>query len=137
MLISAFLAPVLFYIMNTLIIDKLGADGMYIFTVFFQINSLCLLVLSGSNTAISNIGGILIGEEDYDSFRLLTRRIFRLLMVVMLVESLLIILFPEVLTQMFGATDSPTRHKARTAVLFQGNSLVRRPPSNPPDGDET
>ena len=52
MLISAFLAPVLFYTMNTLIIDKLGADGMYIFTVFFQINSLCLLVLSGSNTAI-------------------------------------------------------------------------------------
>lgn len=106
MLISALLAPVLFYIMNTLIIDKLGADGMYIFTVFFQINSLCLLVLSGSNTAINNIGGILIGEEDYDSFRLLTRRIFRLLMVVMLVESLLIFLFPEVLAQMFGATDS-------------------------------
>lgn len=106
MLISAFLAPVLFYTMNTLIIDKLGADGMYIFTVFFQINNLCLLVLSGSNTAINNIGGILIGEEDYDSFRLLTRRIFRLLMVVMLVESLLIFLFPGVPAQMFGATDS-------------------------------
>ena len=44
MLISAFLAPVLFYTMNTLIIDKLGADGMYIFTVFFQINNLCLLI---------------------------------------------------------------------------------------------
>ena len=106
MLISALLAPVLFYTMNTLIIDKLGADGMYIFTVFFQINNLCLLVLSGSNTAINNIGGILIGEEDYDSFRLLTRRIFRLLMVVMLVESLLIFLFPGVPAQMFGATDS-------------------------------
>ena len=44
MLISAFLAPVLFYTMNTLIIDKLGADGMYIFAVFFQINGLCLLI---------------------------------------------------------------------------------------------
>ena len=106
MLISALLAPVLFYIMNTLIIDKLGADGMYIFTVFFQINSICLLVLSGTNTVISNIGGILIGEEDYDSFRLLTRRLFRLLTVTMLVESLLIFLFPEVLAWMFGATDS-------------------------------
>ena len=106
MLISAVLAPVLFYTMNTLIIDKLGADGMYIFTVLFQINGLSLLVLSGSNTAISNIGGILIGEEDYDSFRLLTKRIFRLLTVVMLVESLLMFLFPEVLAWMFGATDS-------------------------------
>ena len=106
MLISALLAPLLFYTMNTLIIDKLGADSMYIFTVFFQINGLCLLVLAGTNTAINNIGGILIGEEDYDSFRLLTRRIFRLLMVVMLVESLLIFLFPGVPVQVFGATDS-------------------------------
>ncbi len=63
-------------------------------------------MLSGSNTAITNIGGILIGEEDYDSFRLLTKRIFRLLTVVMLVESLLMFLFPEVLAWMFGATDS-------------------------------
>lgn len=106
MLISALLAPVLFYIVNTLVIERLGADGMYIFTVFFQINGLGLLVLSGSNTAITNIGGILIGEEDHDSFRLLTKRIFRLLTVVMLVESLLMFLFPEVLAWMFGATDS-------------------------------
>ena len=106
MLISALLAPLLFYTMNTLIIDKLGADGMYIFAVFSQINGLCLLVLSGSNTAISNIGGTLIGEEDYDGFRLLTRRIFRLLTVVMLVESLVIFLFPRVPAQVFGATDS-------------------------------
>ena len=68
MLISALLAPLLFYTMNTLIIDKLGADSMYIFTVFFQINGLCLLVLSGSNTAINNIGGILIGEETMIAF---------------------------------------------------------------------
>ena len=61
-LISALLAPVLLYTTNTLIVDKLGADSMYIYTVYFQINNICLLALSGTNTAIGNIGGILIGE---------------------------------------------------------------------------
>jgi len=106
MMISALLAPALAFTMNSLVVDKLGADGMYIFTVYFQINGICMLALSGSNTAISNIGGILLGEEDYDNFRLLTRRIFRLLIVVMLAVSLLIFLFPDVLAWIFGADES-------------------------------
>ena len=106
MLISALLSPVLIYIMNTLIIDKLGADGMYIFTVYCQLNAISMLALSGSNTAIGNIGGILIGEEDYDSLHLLTRRVFRLLTVVMLVVSVLIFLFPDVLGRIYGADEA-------------------------------
>ena len=105
MLISALLAPALVFTMNSLVVDKLGADGMYLFTVYFQVNGICMLALSGSNTAISDIGGILLGEEDYDSFRLLTRRIFRLLILVMVTVSLLIFLFPDMLARVFGADD--------------------------------
>ena len=106
MLISALLGPALAFTMNSLVVDKLGADGMYIFTVYFQINTICMLALSGSNTAIRNIGGILIGEEDFDSFRLLMRRIFRILIMVMLVVSVLVFLFPDVLARIFGADDN-------------------------------
>ena len=106
MLISALLAPALAFTMNSLVVGKLGADGMYIFTVYFQINAICMLALSGSNTAISNIGGILIGEEDFDSFRMLTRRIFRILIAVMLAVSVLIFLFPDLLARIFGADDA-------------------------------
>ena len=105
MLISSFLAPALAFTMNSLVVDKLGADGMYLFTVYFQIGGICMLALSGSNTAISNIGGILLGEEDYDSFRMLTKRIFRLLILVMVAVSLLIFLFPDMLARVFGADD--------------------------------
>lgn len=105
MLISALLAPTLVFTMNSLVVDKLGADGMYLFTVYFQVNGICMLALSGSNTAISNIGGILLGEEDYDSFRMLTKRIFRLLILVMVAVSLLIFLFPDMLARVFGADD--------------------------------
>jgi Na+-driven multidrug efflux pump len=105
MLISALLAPALAFTMNSLVIGKLGADGMYFFTIYFQINGICMLALSGSNTAISNIGGILLGEEDYDSFRLLTRRIFRMLTLVMMAVSVLIFLFPDVLARIYGADD--------------------------------
>ena len=106
MLISALLAPALAYTLNSLVIGKLGADGMYFFTVYFQVNGICMLALSGSNTDISNIGGILLGEEDYDSFRMLTRRIFRILIVVMVVVSLVIFLFPDLLARLFGADDN-------------------------------
>ena len=103
MLISALFAPALVFTMNSLVVDKLGADGMYLFTVYFQVNGICMLALSGSNTAISNIGGILLGEEDYDSFRMLTKRIFRMLILVMVAVSLLIFLFPDMLARVFGA----------------------------------
>ena len=106
MLISALLTPALAFTMNSLIVGKLGADGMYIFTIYFQVNGICMLALSGSNTAISNIGGILLGEEDFDSFRMLTRRIFRLLISVMLVVTLFIFLFPDMLARLFGANES-------------------------------
>ena len=106
MLISALLAPVLAFTINSLVIGKLGADGMYFFTIYFQINGICMLALSGSNTAISDIGGILLGEEDYDSFRMLTRRIFRILIPVMVTLSLLIFLFPDLLVRIYGADDS-------------------------------
>ncbi len=105
MLISALLTPALAFTMNSLVVDKLGADGMYLFTVYFQVNGICMLALSGSNTAISNIGGILLGEEDYDSFRMLTKRIFRMLILVMVTVSLLIFLFPDMLARVFGADD--------------------------------
>ncbi len=93
MLISALLSPALAYTMNSLVIGKLGADGMYLFTVYFQVNGICMLALSGSNTAISNIGGILL------------KRIFRLLILVMVAVSLLIFLFPDMLARVFGADD--------------------------------
>lgn len=105
MLISALLASALVFTMNSLVVDKLGADGMYLFTVYFQVNGICMLALSGSNTAISDIGGILLGEEDYGSFRMLTKRIFRLLILVMVAVSLLIFLFPDMLARVFGADD--------------------------------
>ena len=106
MLISALLAPALVFTMNSLVVDKLGADGMYLFTVYFQVNGICMLALSGSNTAISNIGGILLGEEDFDGFRMLTRHIFRWLISLMLVVTLLIFLFPDGLARIYGADDS-------------------------------
>ena len=106
MLISSFLAPALAFTMNSLVVDKLGADGMYLFTVYFQIGGICMLALSGSNMAISNIGGILLGEEDFDGFRMLTRHIFRWLISLMLVVTLLIFLFPDGLARIYGADDS-------------------------------
>ena len=106
MLISALLAPAIAFTMNSLVIGKLGADAMYFFTIYFQINGICMLALSGSNTAITNIGGILLGEEDYDSFRLLTRRIFRILILIMVAASLLIFLFPALIARIYGADDS-------------------------------
>ena len=75
MLISALLAPVLAFTMNSLVVGKLGADCMYFFTIYFQINGICMLALSGS------------------------------MILVMLMVSLLIFLFPDVLARLFGADE--------------------------------
>lgn len=106
MLFAALLGPVLAYVMNSVVVNRMGADGMYAFTIYFQFNSICMLALAGTSNAIGSIGGILIGEEDYDSFRLLIYRIFRMLIVVMPVMSLLVYLFPDMLARLYGAEGS-------------------------------
>ena len=47
-----------------------------------------------------------MGEEDFDGFRMLTRHIFRWLISLMLVVTLLIFLFPDGLARIYGADDS-------------------------------
>jgi hypothetical protein len=47
-----------------------------------------------------------LGEEDFDGFRMLTRHIFRWLISLMLVVTLLIFLFPDGLARIYGADDS-------------------------------
>ena len=123
MLMSALLGPVLAFTMNSLVVNKLGADGMYIFTIYFQVNGICMLALSGSNTAISNIGGILIGEEDYDSFRMLTRRVFRMLLAIMTSVSLLIFLFPGLLGRLYGA-DGALLEACRTPFRLMSLAIL-------------
>ena len=110
MLISALFTPVCAYIMNSLVVGKLGADGMFAFTVYFQINTISMLALTGTGMAVRNIGGLLIGEEDYDSLRVLARRVFHLLTVIMIAVSLLLFIFPDALARLFGASDSLVEH---------------------------
>lgn len=108
MMIAAVFDPVSTYLMNTLIVNRMGADGMYTFTVYFQTIGICMLILSGTNSAIVSIGGILQGENDHDSFKMLTKRIFRLLHFVIIPVSLLIFIFPDILTRLFGASEELT-----------------------------
>ena len=121
MMIAAVLDPVSTYLMNTLIVNRMGADGMYTFTVYFQTIGICMLVLAGTNSAIVSIGGILQGENDHDSFKMLTKRIFRLLHFVIIPVSLLIFIFPDILTKLFGASEelaAQSRTPLRLLSLF-------------------
>lgn len=104
MIIAVLLTPVCNYVMNTLVVKRLGADAMYIYTVYFQIIGICMLAMAGINGAIISIGGILLGEYDYDSFRLLARRLLQLLFMIFIPVSLLVLLFPEALGRLFGAS---------------------------------
>lgn len=112
MLIAGIAAPILTIIMNQIVLARLGADGFYTLTVYFEISGICLVALAGSANAINSIGGILIGEEDYESFSLLIRQIFRTLIPIMLTASIFVALFPETIVRLFGATDELVKSSA-------------------------
>lgn len=95
----------LFAVLNMLVLKTQGADGMFILSVCMQMLMICMLLLSGASQAVTGIGGVMLGEGDTDGYRGFVVGILRKSTIVLIVISVVLIVFPELLARLFGATD--------------------------------
>ncbi len=89
--------------LNALILKAKGADGMFVFSVCMQVLMLSMLLLGGAGQVITGIGGVLLGEYDYEALRKVLTIVFKLIVKVMSFCTVVIYFFPEMLAQLFGA----------------------------------
>lgn len=91
------------FIINKMILDAAGADGIYIWSVCLQVLMITFVVLNGVGNAMLSIGGALVGGKDYNGLRILTRLSIKLVCCILALFVIFVLLFPGVLSFMFGA----------------------------------
>lgn len=89
-------------VINKMILSAAGADGLYIWSICLQVLLLTFVVLNGVGNAILSIGGILVGERDYNGVRILTRISLKFVCTVVAIFVVAVMIFPQFLSFIFG-----------------------------------
>lgn len=90
------------FVINNIMLRFVGNEGIYCWAVCYQIFLILQMLLSGIDTSIFAIGGVLLGEDDVSGLDFLYRRsaIYLIIGVFLLIG--LIIFFPEFFGKLFG-----------------------------------
>ncbi len=104
--VPMFLVAVVYYLVNQIVLDVKGPEGVYLLAVFTQIMMICTMVSDGFVELNTSIGGVLFGERDYSSFRKIVHNSYSLLLAFGLLLTVIMLLFPEAILQMFGEDDT-------------------------------
>lgn len=89
---------------NYIIMDTQGADGVFILSVCMQTMSIAMLALNGCGDTVFSIGSVMVGEQDMQGVRMLSNKVFKITCAFTGLLSLLVLIWPDGLAQLFGAT---------------------------------
>lgn len=106
---TLFLAVCL-YTINIMVIKFEGNEGIYCWAVCYQIFLILQMVLSGIDSGIFSIGGVLQGEDDVSGLEILNRKCALYTFIFVVVLSLSIIFFPGFFGMLFGNTGDDRLH---------------------------
>lgn len=117
LIISNLVLMLMFWMLNTIVQDKQGADGMFVLAICNNLLALGMMFSSGVGSAVMSIGGFLVGQHDMQGLRILVQKSVKLVLVCLTVVVGVIELFPDVISNIFGA-NSPE-------LLAYSNQSVR------------
>jgi Na+-driven multidrug efflux pump/anti-sigma regulatory factor (Ser/Thr protein kinase) len=119
LIIGNLVLTVMFLLMNNIIQDKQGADGMFTLSVCVNLLSIGMLFSSGIGSTAMSIGGFLRGQQDYIGLRMLVKKSITLLFFSLLVVVAIIELCPELISMLFGSnTPELTLYANRVLRIF-------------------
>jgi len=99
--ISNILMAVTVLLLNNIIFDAQGDQGLFFWSVCLQMLLISVVFINGVMEALFAIGGVMVGEHDLQGFSLLSRR--ALLTVSVLVSLLIVLMWiPDAVAFMFG-----------------------------------
>lgn len=119
------------FIVNSMILSAAGANGVYIWTICLQMLMITFVVLNGVGNAMLSIGGVFVGERDYNGVRILTKLLLMLVCCSLAILVLSVMLFPQLLAFLFGAdnagidTDAPLRIFSILLIPFAVTLVMR------------
>ena len=116
---SNLILTAMFLLMNNIIQDKQGANGMFTVSVCINLLSIGMMFSGGVGSATLTIGGFLRGQQDFIGLRMLVSKAVRWLLFSLIVVVGIIILFPGLISSLFGAnTPELTQYVDRVLRIF-------------------
>ena len=116
MLISNVVLMLMFYAINTIVQNRLGHDGMFVMSICMNVLMIGMMLSNGFGQTILSLGGFLYGQLDFTGTSMLVKRCLYYIVGITLAFMAFVILFPGVLTQLFGANTPELLALANTGV---------------------
>lgn len=116
LMISNLVLTVMLYAINTIVQGRLGHDGMFVMSVCMNILMIGLMLSGGFGGTILSLGGFLYGQQDFMGTRILVKRCLMFIIGITLAFTAFVMLFPSVLTTLFGANTEHLQAIANTGV---------------------
>lgn len=98
------------YSVNMIVLRIQGADGLYCWSVCFQIFLIMQIVLTGVSSSTFALGGMLVGEEDYKGLVILDRKCLLYLILSLLCVTAVILAIPAEFGILFGNGGADTEN---------------------------
>jgi len=101
---------------NHIVLHSLGASGISILAVCFNILMISSMFISGTVQTMQPIASVLLGSEDYKGVRMTVKAALKTLAVCLLSLLLLLLIVPEIFTSLFGLSGSALLAQSRIAI---------------------
>lgn len=112
------------YAINSIVLSSLGAEGVFVWAICFQLFIILQMVLGGIATSIYSIGGLLIGERDIMGLRILTNKVMKYVCISLLVVTLFVMLTPEGIGWLFASSHSESEDMLHGALRIYSLLLI-------------
>ena len=103
LIISNMVLMIMFLMLNNIIQDKQGADGIFVMSVCVNLLSLGMMFANGMGSTALSVGGFLNGQRDYQGLRILISQCIKLLVGSLFVIAVVVQVYPDFITMLFGA----------------------------------
>jgi len=91
--------------LNTIVLRLMGADGMFPLSICMQLFLIAMLLYTGAGSCITGIGGIMLGENDFDGIIRLIKSTTRTVLIGSVIAMAVLIVIPGPIASLFGADE--------------------------------
>ena len=114
----------LMFAANSIVLSSTGREGIFVFSVCMNLLQIYNLFLSGTCRTLQSLGAIQVGSKNEEGFQFVLRRSFRFITISMLVTCLFVWIFPQVISELFGAATPEMVHACNHALRIFALSFI-------------
>ena len=122
--VASICLTLLLFSSNHIVLSTMGRAGIFAFSLCLYLLQIYNLFLSGVCRTIQSLGSVQVGKGDNETFRLVLRKSFRFITVVMAVTCLYVWIWPDSIAKLFGANDPDLIAESHNALRIFALSFI-------------